>query len=187
MRRLLFGVDRFNTWAGKAFGWSIVALMLVVSYDVLTRKFLNQRNQWAYDTSYMLYGVLLMMAGAYTLSRNGHVRGDIFYRNWSVRTQAAVDLCLYFVFFLPGIVALIWAGWNFAAFAYVINERSPVTPDGPLVWPFKFVIPIAGALMLLQGLAEIIRCVQAVRTGVWPERLSDVEETETRLARERQM
>jgi TRAP-type mannitol/chloroaromatic compound transport system permease small subunit len=162
-------------------------MTFAVSYDVLTRKFLNQRNQWAFDTTYMLYGVLFMMAGAYTLSRNGHVRGDIFYRKWSVPTQAAVDLLLYFAFFLPGIVALIWAGWNFAYFAYLGNERSPVTPDGPFVWPFKFVIPIAAALMLLQGVAEVIRAVQALRSGVWPERHSDVEETETRLARESQM
>lgn len=154
---------------------------------MLTRKFLNQRNQWAFDTSYMLYGVLFMMAGAYTLARNGHVRGDVFYRGWSVRTQATVDLVLYFAFFLPGIAALIWAGWNFAYFAYVVNERSPVTPDGPYVWPFKFFIPIAAGLMLLQGVAEVIRAIQAIQTGEWPERLSDVEETETRLARESQM
>jgi TRAP-type mannitol/chloroaromatic compound transport system permease small subunit len=187
VRSFLFGVDRFNTFVGKAFGWCILLMTLAVSYDVLTRKFLNARNQWAFDVTYMLYGILFMMAGAYTLSRNGHVRGDIFYRNWSVRTQAKVDLVLYFLFFLPGIVALIWAGWNFAYFAYVLNERSPVTPDGPLVWPFKFFIPIAAALMLLQGVTEVIRAVQALRTGVWPERLSDVEETETRLARESQM
>ena len=187
MRRFLFGVDRFNSLVGKAFGWCIFALTLAISYDVLTRKFLSQRTQWAFDTTYMLYGVLFMMAGAYTLSRNGHVRGDIFYRGWSVRTQARVDLVLYFAFFIPGIVALIWAGWNFAYFAYVINERSPVTPDGPLVWPFKFFIPIAASLMMLQGFAEIIRAIQAIRDGAWPERHSDVEETETRLARESQL
>lgn len=187
MKRYLFLVDSISTWTGKLVGWSIVVLTLTVSYDVLTRKFLNQRNQWAFDTSYMLYGTLFMVAGAYALARNGHVRGDLFYRNWPVRTQAAVDLLLYVLFFLPGIIALVWAGWNFAQFAMVLNERSPVTPDGPYVWPFKFAIPLAGALLLLQGLVEMVRCVEALRTGTWPERLSDVEETETRLARESQL
>ena len=187
MRRFLFFVDHISTWTGKAFGWMILILTLTVSYDVLTRKFLSQRNQWAFDTSYMLYGALFMMAGAYTLARNAHVRGDIFYRNWPVKVQAAVDLLLYFVFFLPGIISLVYAGWGFAEFAYQMNERSPVTPDGPLVWPFKFVIPVAGAFLLLQGFVEMIRATQALSTGVWPERLGDVEETETRLARESQL
>jgi TRAP-type mannitol/chloroaromatic compound transport system permease small subunit len=158
-----------------------------VSYDVITRKLWSQRNDWAFDTSYILYGTLFMMAGAYTLSRNGHVRGDMLYREWSVKRQAAVDNCLYLLFFFPGIIVMVWSGLDFANFARLINERSTVTPNGPLIWPFKYVIPLAGAFMLLQGIVELIRSVQAFRTGVWPERLSDVEETETRLARESQL
>jgi len=164
---------------------------MFVSYDILTRRFFPRlqfpSNVCAYDWEYMLYGTLFMMAGAYTLSRNGHVRGDIFYRNWSVRTQATVDLVLYFAFFLPGIVFLVWAGWGFATEAFLRAERSAVCPTGPYVWPYKFVMPIAGGFMLLQGIAEMARCVQAITTGAWPLRYADVEETETRLAQESQL
>jgi len=162
-------------------------LTAVVCYDVITRKLFNARNQWASDSEYILYGVFFMMSGAYALSRGQMVRGDMFYREWSVRTQAKVDLILYFLFFLPGILALVWSGWFFADFARVINERSTTTPNGPLIWPFKFFIPISAVFMLIQGIAEMIRCVQAIRDGEWPPRLADVEETETRLAREAQL
>lgn len=187
MRRVLFFVDQTSAWVGKTFGWAIVLLTAAMSYDVLTRKFFNARNIWAADVGYMLYGVLFMMAGAYTLSRGAMVRGDMFYRNWPVRVQAAVDLLLYVLFFLPGILALVWAGWQFANFARAMNERSMVTPNGPFVWPFKYVIPVAAGFLLLQGFVEMMRCVQAIQTGTWPERYSDVEETETRLARETQV
>jgi TRAP-type mannitol/chloroaromatic compound transport system permease small subunit len=187
VRRVLFFIDHVSAWLGKAFGWAIVALTLVVAYDVLMRYLFSSPTQWAFDVSYILYGTLFMMAGAYTLSRNGHVRGDMFYRKWPVRMQAAVDLLLYLAFFLPGILALVWAGAQFANVSRLVNERSFSSPGGPIIWPFKYVIPIAGFFMLLQGLVEILRCIQAIRTGEWPERLSDVEETETRLARESQM
>src|SRR6185312_6213343 len=124
----------------------------------------------------MLYGTLFMMCGAYTLSQDGHVRGDFLYTNMKPRTQAALDLALYFLFFLPGIIALIYAGWGFAADSWRINEHSNVTADGPPVYHFKTVIPIAGVLVMVQGLAEIVRCIRCLKTGVWPERLSDVEE-----------
>jgi TRAP-type mannitol/chloroaromatic compound transport system permease small subunit len=134
-----------------------------------------------------MYGTLFMLAGAYALSRNAMVRGDIWYRGWPVRTQATVDLVLYFVFFLPGIIALVWAGSDFALQAFRFQERSANCPNGPFIWPFKFVMPIGAAFLLLQGLVEIVRCAEAVRTGAWPRRYADVEETETRLARESQL
>jgi TRAP-type mannitol/chloroaromatic compound transport system permease small subunit len=186
LRGILFFVDHLSAWVGKGFGWAIVVLTIVVGYDVTMRYVFRAPTQWAFDVSYMLYGSLFMMAGAYTLSRNAHVRGDMFYRDWPVRTQALVDLLLYAAFFFPGVIALVWAGWNFAEFARQVNERSSSSPGGPIIWPYKFVIPLAGAFMLLQGIVEVVRCIQALRDGEWPDRLSDVEETETRLAKESQ-
>jgi TRAP-type mannitol/chloroaromatic compound transport system permease small subunit len=187
VRRSLFFVDHISAWAGKMFAWCIVILTFVVGYDVMMRYIFRSPTTWAFDVSYILYGTLFMMAGAYTLSRNGHVRGDMFYRSWSVRTQATVDLVLYLLFFFPGVIALVWSGWQFAELSRALNERSSSSPQGPIIWPYKYVIPISALFMLMQGIVETIRCVQAIRTGEWPERLSDVEETETRLAKESQM
>ena len=178
MQSVLLAIDRVSTLAGKIGGWAIVALTGVICYEVFARYLFRAPTAWAYDTSYMLYGFLFMMAGAYTLARNGHVRADFLYRSMPPRRQALLDLPLYLVFFVPGMVALIWFGWDFFHLSYLQNERSSVTPDGPLIWPFKFLIPFCGALMLLQGLAEIARCVIAIRTGAWPRKLADVEETE---------
>ncbi len=187
LERFLFFVDHISAWVGKTFAWAIVLLTATVAFEVVMRYMFRSPTQWAFDFSRFFYGSLFMMAGAYTLSRNGHVRGDIFYRTWPVRRQALLDLILYLLFFMPGIIALVWAGRDFAEMSRAFNERSASSPGGPIIWPFKYVIPIAGALMLLQGVVEMIRCVQALRTGEWPPRLSDVEETETRLARESQV
>jgi TRAP-type mannitol/chloroaromatic compound transport system permease small subunit len=187
VQRYLLMVDSLSAWIGKAFGWSIVVLTLVTCFEVFMRYVFRAPTDWAPDVSRFAFGILFMMAGAYTLSRNAHVRGDIFYRQWSVRAQAAVDIALYLIFFFPGIIALVIAGLDFANFARAVNERSSISPGGPIVWPFKYVIPIAGALMVIQGVVEVIRAAIAFRTGVWPERLSDVEETETRLAQESQL
>ena len=178
MQSVLLAIDRVSTLAGKIGGWAIVALTGVICYEVFARYLFRAPTAWAYDTSYMLYGFLFMMAGAYTLARNGHVRADFLYRSMPPRRQALLDLPLYLVFFVPGMVALIWFGWDFFHLSYLQNERSSVTPDGPLIWPFKFLIPFCGTLMLLQGMAEIARCVIAIRTGAWPRKLADVEETE---------
>ncbi len=178
MQSVLLAIDRVSTLAGKIAGWAIVALTGVICYEVFARYLFRAPTAWAYDTSYMLYGFLFMLAGAYTLARNGHVRADFLYRSMPPRRQALLDLPLYLIFFVPGMLALIWFGWNFFHLSYLQNERSSVTPDGPLIWPFKFLIPFCGALMLLQGIAEIVRCVIAIRTGEWPEKLADVEETE---------
>lgn len=181
MQRVLLAIDRVNTWVGKAFAWSILVLTMVIAYEVFARYVFRAPTGWGFDASYMLYGTLFMMAGAYALSRGAHVRGDFLYRMFSPRTQAALDLALYVLFFVPGMAALIYSGWRFFDLSYVMNERSSFSPGGPIVWPFKALIPVAGALMLLQGLAEIARCAICLSTGRWPQRLADVEELEREL------
>ena len=176
MNNYLLMVDRLSAWAGKAFAWSCVLLTAVICYDVALRYILNRPTQWGFDVAYILYGTLFMMAGAYTLSRNGHVRADMMYRTFRPRTQAWTDLVLYFLFFIPGIVALAYAGIEFTSISWAMKETSSVTAAGTPIYPFKLVIPVAGFLLLLQGLAEMARCVVCIRTGQWPPRLQDVEE-----------
>ena len=178
MQGLLLTVDRISAFFGKAFAWLIVGLTLLISFEVFCRYVLNSPNDWVWDTTYILYGILFMMAGAYTLSRNGHVRGDVLYGFFPVRVQAGLDLLLYFLFFFPGVVALVWAGTTFAETSWAIREHSSVTASGPPVYHFKTFIPVAGALLLLQGIAELVRCVIALRDGAWPARLHDVEEVD---------
>ncbi|TSJ63223.1 TRAP transporter small permease subunit [Starkeya sp. 3C] len=178
MQSILLGVDRLNAFIGKLFAWCIVLLMLAITYEVFRRYVLHDPTTWAYDVSLMLYGGLFMMAGAYTLSRNGHVRGDFIYRKWAPATQAKIDLVLYFLFFFPGILALIYSGWNYFYLSYLLNEHSSFSPEGPVIWPFKALIPITGVMLLLQGVVEVVRCLICIRTGDWPQRLHDVEEME---------
>ncbi len=175
-QRWLNIVDRISTWAGKAAAWLIIALMLVVCVEVFKRYILNAPTAFIYDVNNMLYGTLFMMCGAYTLAQNAHVRGDFLYSSFRPRTQASLDLLLYIAFFIPGILGLMYAGWDYAELSFRIREHSNVTSDGPPVYQFKAVIPIAGTLVMLQGLAEITRCVVCLRTGRWPERLKDAEE-----------
>lgn len=177
MQRVLLWIDRLNTYIGQAFGWSIIALTLVVCYEVTARYVFRAPTTWAFDASYMLYGALFMMTGAYTLSRNAHVRGDFLYRTWSQRRQAWMDLVLYLLFFFPGIVALIVAGTIEADRSWLTDERTNSPATVPLA-PFKTLIPLVGVLMLLQGIVEFVRCIICIRTGKWPQRLRDVEETE---------
>ncbi len=178
MQRVLFGIDRISTYVGKTFAWFVLALTLVTSYDILATKFFTAPTQWAYDVSVALYGTLFMMGGAYALSRNAHVRGDIFYRNWPVRAQATVDLILYVLFFFPGVIALVSVGAQWAALSWNIRELSSQSPIQSPIYPFKTVIPFAGAILLLQGIVEIIRCVICIRQGRWPSREQDVEEVD---------
>ena len=174
--RLLRFADTISTWTGKATAWLMIVLMLTVCVEVFKRYIMNAPTAWIYDANNMMYGTLFMMCGAYTLAQGGHVRGDFLYGSFRPRTQATLDLVLYISFFLPGIIALLYAGWGYAADSWRIDEHSNVTAEGPPVYPFKTIIPIAGILVLLQGLAEIVRCVQCIRTGQWPERLKDAEE-----------
>ena len=178
MQKLLLFVDRVSTWVGQAFAWLILALTLQVSWEVFSRYVLNQPNAWSFDLMIMMYGALFMMAGAYTLSKNGHVRGDVLYGFFPPRLQAGLDLVLYLLFFIPGIVALVWAGYTYAAESWAINEHSTLNANGPPLYPFKTIIPIAGVMLLLQGLVEIVRCIVCLQTGEWPARGDDVEEVD---------
>src|SRR4030081_75287 len=185
-RTVIRAIDQVSYWSGKTFAWLIVALTFVVSVEVFKRYILNAPTAWIFDFNNMLYGTLFMMCGAYTLAQGGHVRADFVYTYLRPRVQAALDLALYFLFFIPGILGLIYAGYDYAAISWRIGEHSTVTADAPPLYPFKSVIPIAGALVMLQGLAEILRCVECLRTGAWPARLEDVEEIdviETQLSR----
>jgi TRAP-type mannitol/chloroaromatic compound transport system permease small subunit len=176
VERFLHAIDGISTWVGKAAAWLIIGLMLLVCAEVFKRYILNAPTAWIFDASNMLYGSLFMLAGAYTLAQNAHVRGDFLYSSMRPRTQASLDLILYIVFFLPGIAALIYAGYDYAALSWRINEHSNVTAEGPPIYHFKTVIPIAGALVMLQGFAEIVRCIVCLKTGVFPSRLKDVAE-----------
>ena len=175
-QRFIHAIDEISYWSGKAFAWLIVALTFVVSIEVFKRYILNAPTAWIFDFNSMLYGTLFMMCGAYTLAAGGHVRADFVYIYMKPRAQASLDLVLYFLFFIPCMLGLIYAGSGFAADSWRIGEHSTVTAEGPPVYQFKTVIPIAGMLVMLQGVAEIVRCIVCIRTGRWPARREDVEE-----------
>jgi TRAP-type mannitol/chloroaromatic compound transport system permease small subunit len=187
MSRFLHSIDSLSTWVGKSFSWLILVLTLGVSYEVFVRYALRAPTTWAFDFSYITYGAMFLMAGAYTLSRNGHVRADVVYRLWSPRKQAGMDLVLYIIFFLPATLAWIYAGWQFAKMSIQFREVSIFSPAGVPVFPLKALIPVTGVLLLFQGIAEVIRCILCIRTGRWPQRLHDVEETESMILREKQL
>ena len=177
VQTLLHTADEISTWVGKAFAWLIVVLMLLVVAEVFKRYALNAPTAWVFDASNMLYGTLFMMGGAYTLAQDGHVRGDFLYGNFKPRTQAGIDLVLYVVFFLPGIAALTWSGWTYFQDSLAIHEQT-FNADPLPVYPFKFMIPLAGAMVLMQGISEIIRCVVCLKTGEWTPRLKDAQESD---------
>ncbi len=177
MQKLLLGVDAISTFIGKVAAWAVVGLTVLISWEVFSRYAMNNPHAWVLDAQIMLYGTLFMLAGAYTLSKNGHVRGDVLYGFFSPRAQAGVDFTLYLLFFLPGVIAMTWAGWTYAQESLAIREQTFSATPLPL-YPFKFVIPLAGAVLLLQGLAEIARCVICLKTGAWPKRGDDVVEVD---------
>jgi len=178
MQKLLLSVDKVSTWIGQAFSWLIITLTLMITWEVFSRYALDNPHAWAFDLMIQMYGTLFMMAGAYTLSKNGHVRGDVLYGFFQPRTQATIDLVLYIVFFLPGVFALTYAGYFYASESWAINEHSNVTAEGPPVYHFKTVIPLAGAFLLAQGIVEIIRCIICLKQGYWPSREEDVQEVD---------
>jgi len=184
MQKILISIDKLSTYVGQLFAWLIVALTFMITWEVFSRYVLDNPHAWAFDVMSMMYGSLFMMAGAYTLSKNGHVRGDVLYGFFPPRLQAGLDLALYFLFFIPGVVALAWAGYNYAAESWAINEHSNITANGPPVYPFKTIIPIAGAFLLLQGLVEIVRCIVCLQQGEWPKRGEDVEEVDVEKLKE---
>ena len=177
MQRLLLAVDRLSTFVGQVFAWAIVLLTVLISWEVFSRYALNRPHDWALNVQIMLYGLLFMTAGAYTLAKNCHVRGDVLYGFFRPRTQAVIDLTLYALFFMPGIFALTWAGWGYSLESLAIREKTFSATPLPL-YPFKFVIPLSGGLLMLQGLVEMVRCVACIRSGEWPSREQDVEEVD---------
>ena len=184
MQNLLLFIDKVSTWIGQFFSWLIVALTFMISWEVFSRYVLDSPHAWAFDVMSMMYGSLFMMAGAYTLSKNGHVRGDVLYGFFPPRLQAWLDLILYIVFFIPGVFALAWAGYGFAAESWAINEHSNITANGPPVYPFKTILPIAGAFLFAQGLVEIVRCIVCIKQGEWPKRGDDVDEVDVEKLKE---
>ena len=184
MQKFLLTVDRLSTFVGKIFSWCIVGLTLLITWEIFSRYALDSPHDWAFDGMIQLYGMLFMMSGAYTLSKNNMVRGDVLYGFFPPRLQAGLDLTLYFVFFLPGVTALIWAGYRYAGESWAILEHSGITANGPPVYQYKAVIPIAGAFLLLQGIAEIIRCVRCLKEGQWPSRQQDVEAVDVEKLKE---
>lgn len=178
MQKLLLTVDKMSTFVGKVFSWLIVSLTFLITYEVFSRYALDAPHDWAFDLMIQMYGTLFMMSGAYTLSKNNMVRGDVLYGFFPPRLQAGLDLTLYFVFFLPGMTALIWAGYIYAGESWSIMEHSGITANGPPVYHFKTIIPLAGGFMLIQGIVEIIRCIRCLMDGKWPSRIEDVEEVD---------
>ena len=178
MQKLLLTIDKVSTFVGQAFSWLIVSLTLMITWEVFSRYALDKPHSWALDAMVMMYGTLFMMAGAYTLAKAGHVRGDVLYGFFEPRTQATIDLILFVLFFMPGVFALTYAGYYYAAESWAINEHSTITSEGPPIYPFKTMLPLAGAFLLVQGIVEIIRCVICIRQGEWPSREHDVEEVD---------
>ena len=178
MQNLFLTVDKVSTFIGHCFSWLVVGLTALIGFEVFSRYVLNSPHAWAFDAQIMMYGTMFMMAGAYTLAKNGHVRGDILYGFLKPRTQAIFDLILYIVFFIPGVIALAYAGYGYAADSWRILEHSSITADGPPLYPFKTIIPIAGVVLLMQGIVEILRCIVCIREGDWPSREQDVEEVD---------
>jgi TRAP-type mannitol/chloroaromatic compound transport system permease small subunit len=178
VNRLIYGIDQLSRMVGHVFAWCIVILTFGTSYEVFVRYVLNNPTSWAFDMSYLMYGGLFFMAGAYTLSRNGHVRGDFIYRMWPPRVQGIIELTLYVLFFYPGVLALMYAGWSYGYDAFKIREVSVNSPVGIPVWQLKLLIPFGAGLLALQGVAEVLRCIMCIRDNRWPQRLHDVEELE---------
>src|SRR5215212_1135377 len=178
MQKLLLTIDNISTFVGQFFSWLIVGLTLLISWEVFSRYVLDHPHSWAFDVMIIMYGTLFMMAGAYTLAKSGHVRGDVLYGFFRPRTQATIDLILYVLFFVPGVFALTYAGYYFAAESWAIRETSNITAEGPPIYPFKMILPLAGAFLLAQGVVEIIRCVICIRQGEWPSRVEDVQEVD---------
>jgi len=186
LQKFLLGIDRFSMAVGHAFGWCILILTLGTSYEVFMRYVLNNPTSWAFDMSYILYGGLFIMSGAYALSRNAHVRGDVLFRLLRPRAQATIELILYFIFFYPGVTALIIAGYGYAHDSFGYKEVSVNSPVGVPIWQLKALIPLAGAMLWIQGIAQVIRCILCLRTGRWPAQLHDVEELESMVLHEQE-
>lgn len=184
LQKFLLTIDRFSMAVGHAFAWCILILTLGTSYEVFMRYIMNNPTDWAFDMSYILYGGLFLMSGAYALSRNAHVRGDVIFRLLRPRVQASIELVLYLIFFYPGVTSLMIAGYGYAHDSFGYREVSVNSPVGVPIWQLKALIPLAGFMLFVQGIAQVIRCILTIRTGTWPRQLHDVEELESMLQHE---
>ena len=184
MQDKLLLIDRISTFAGKLFAWCVVIMTIAICYEVFMRYVMRAPTTWAYDAGYMLYGALFVMAGAYALATGAHVRGDVLYRLFPIRWQAGIDLVLYILFFFPAILALIYSGWIFAERSWAMGEISSASPAGLPIYHFKALIPLAACFLLLQGIAEVIRCVLCLKNGYWPSRVQDVKDIDASTAQE---
>ena len=184
MQKLFLFVDKVSTFVGHTFSWLALGLTVMITWEVFSRYFLDNPHSWAFDVMIMMYGAMFMMAGAYTLSKSGHVRGDVLYGFFEPRTQAGIDLVLYIIFFIPGVIALCWAGYIYAGESWAMNEHSSITADGPPLYHFKTIIPLAGVMLLMQGIIEILRCIVCLQVGEWPSRVEDVEEVDVEKLKE---
>ena len=175
--------DNLSTSMGKAFSWCIVILMGGTCYEVVMAYAFNSPTLWNFDFSLQMYGAIFMMAGAYTLSTEAHVRGDVIYRLFPTRVQGWIDLILYFLFFFPGVIALAIYGYDYAALAWKIKETSWNSPAQIQIYMAKSLIPLSGALLVIQGISEVFRSIICIQTGHWPARMVSAEETEKILMR----
>ena len=171
MTPIIHAIEQLSIWVGRAFGWCILILTFSVAYEVFVRYVLNAPTVWVFDMMVQMYGALFLMAGPYALAQDTHVRADVIYRLVSVRWQARIDLLLYIVFFFPGMLALVWYGWEIAMDSWRYHEVSWNSPARIQIYYFKTLIPVAGALFIIQGIAECMRCYLAMKTNEWLPRM----------------
>lgn len=168
-------IDGFTDWTGTIISWLSVPLVLGVAYEVAARYLFNAPTVWAYDMTYMLYGTLFMLGAAYALHKGAHIRTDFFWEKFSTRKKGWIDAISYVVFFFPSLIMLFLISWHEFHYAYAINETSDQTPWRPVLWPFKFVVPLACLLLLIQGVSELLKSIYMVRTGIELEHKEKVE------------
>jgi len=183
MRSFISFADHLSTSIGKAFSWCIVILMGGTVYEVIMAYVFNAPTLWNFDFSMQMYGAILMMSGAYCLATESHVRGDVIYRLFKPKTQGWIDLVLYFIFFFPGVLALTFYGFDYAALAWKIKETSWSSPAQIQIYMVKAMIPAAGVTLTIQGISEVFRSIICIQTGHWPARMVVAEETEKILMR----
>jgi TRAP-type mannitol/chloroaromatic compound transport system permease small subunit len=179
--RVVHGIDKIALWSGRIVSWLIVPMVLALVYEVIARYFFNAPTVWAYDVTFITYGTFFMLGSAYTLQRAGHIRTDSYYGQWSPQRQGLVDAVCYVVFFFPAMALFLWVTWDYFWVSYFRDERSVTSPWLPRIWPLKGVMPLTCVLLMIQGVAELIRAVHAMRTGVWisrPNLTSDADRLE---------
>ena len=185
MLSIIHAIESLNIWIGRAFGWCILILTLSVAYEVFVRYVLNAPTVWAFDMMIQMYGALFLMAGAYALAQDTHVRADVLYSLIPVKWQARIDFVLYFIYFFPGMLALVYYGAEIASDSWRYKEVSWNSPARIQIYFFKTLIPIAGTMLIVQGISECMRCIKAMKTGEWPERMEDARETEDMIIKEK--